>query len=1222
MVAIALLAVAARADLPWTAMPGGRGAPLTIGSGGKPGFTLLSPTATGIRFTNTLSDALAAENQIRLLGSGIALGDVDGDGLCDIYACALARGNALYRNLGNWSFEDITASAGVACARQYSTGAALADVDGDGDLDLLVNSIGGGTRLFLNDGKGRFTESANAGLEKRYCATSMALADVDGDGDLDLYVANYRTTTVRSTGLTVFNVDGKRMVRPEDREQYEFTPEGLLLEHGEPDILYLNDGKGRFTPVSWTGGAFVDEDGKPLTAPQKDWGLSVMLRDINGDGAPDIYICNDFWSPDRIWINDGSGRFRALPRLAMRNSSTFSMGVDFADINRDGHDDFMVLDMLSRDHARRMRQRAMIGQNFNRIEKIDDRPQVERNTLFLNRGDGSYAEIAQLAGIQASEWSWGVAFIDVDLDGWEDALITTGHGFDTQDSDTEDRLAARGPTPSDKVAAKLLQFPRLDVPNFAFRNRGDLTFEEVSAQWGFNAVGVSHGIALADLDNDGDQDVVVNNLNGPLGLYRNNSSAPRVAVRLKGSALNTRGIGAKIKVIGGTSSVEPLTQTQEMISGGRYLSSDDPFRVFAAGNLTNHLLIEVTWRDGRLTRISNASPDHIYEFSQSGSLEIQNPKSKIQNAEGPFFRDVSDLLQHTHYEEAFNDFARQPTLPRKLSQSGPGIAWFDFEGDGTDDLIVGSGRGGELAIFQNKGRGRFTRLPPTDPFTKTMGDQTSIIGWHAESGTTVFIGQSNYETADTNLPAVQRFRSSGGAGSVEPTQTLSLPNASVGPIAVADIDGDGDLDVFVGGRVAPGRYPEPVASRLYRNDGADYKLGAEWPKLGLVAGAVFSDLTGDGFPELVLACDWGPIKIFRNDRGTFTPWDAPVRAFNSQLSTLDTFNGWWNAVATGDFDGDGRLDIVAANWGRNTPHQSYLRNGLHLYYGDLADGGGVDIVEAYVPLERKQVVPWRDLQTLAGIIPSIRERVRTAAAYGDADLPQILGPTLTHASELTANWLDSTVFLNRGNHFEAKPLPIEAQFAPVFGLCVADFDGDGHEDVFLAQNFFGVNSETSRYDGGRGLWLRGNGHGEFTPVSAEESGVRIYGEQRGAAVCDYDNDGRIDLAVGQNSAATKLYHNDRAKPGLRIRLRGPSENPSGFGAVLRVIAGGKAGPAREIQAGSGYFSQNGAVQVMAIPESGAKISVRWPGGKETASGVPPGAREINVDTSGALKVIR
>jgi hypothetical protein len=280
------------------------------------------------------------------------------------------------------------------------------------------------------------------------------------------------------------------------------------------------------------------------------------------------------------------------------------------------------------------------------------------------------------------------------------------------------------------------------------------------------------------------------------------------------------------------------------------------------------------------------------------------------------------------------------------------------------------------------------------------------------------------------------------------------------------------------------------------------------------------------------------------------------------------------------------------------------------------------MVEAYVPLERKQVVPWRDLQTLAGIIPSIRERIRTAAAYGDADLAQILGPTLTNASELTANWLDSTVFLNRGDHFEAKPLPIEAQFAPVFGLCVADFDGDGHEDVFLAQNFFDVNSETSRYDGGRGVWLRGNGHGEFTSVPAEESGVRIYGEQRGAAVCDYDHDGRIDLAVGQNAAATKLYHNDGAKPGLRIVLHGPPENPSAFGAVLRVIAGGKAGLAREVQGGSGYFSQNSSVQVMAIPENGAKISVRWPGGKETSSDVPPGAREINVNTSGALKVIR
>jgi hypothetical protein len=1170
---------ACAASLQWTAIPQGRSAPVSVSADGKPGFTLLHERETGIRFTNTLADARVAENQIRLIGSGVALGDVDGDGLCDIYACALERGNALYRNLGNWKFADIAAAAGVACAGQYSTGATLADVDGDGDLDLLVNALERGTRLFINDGKAKFSEATNPGLERRLGPTSLALADVDGDGDLDIYVANYRTNTIRTTGLSVLNVGGRRMVRPEDRDQYEFTPQGLILEHADPDFLYINDGKGRFSAMSWTNGAFVDEDGAALKSAHKDWGLSVMFRDMNGDRAPDIYVCNDFWSPDRIWINDGGGRFRALPRLAMRNMSTFSMGVDFADINRDGHDDFMVLDMLSRDHARRMRQRAMIGQNFNRIEKIDDRPQVERNTLYLNRGDGSYAEIAQLAGVAASEWSWGIVFVDVDLDGYEDALITTGHAFDSQDSDTEDRIAAQGPLPPEKIGAKILQFPRLNVPNVAFRNRGDLTFEEVSAKWGFDTVGVSHGIALGDLDNDGDQDVVVNNLNGPLGVYRNNSPALRVGVRVKGNAPNTQGIGAKITVVGG-----PIAQTQEAISGGRYLSGDDPMRVFAGGNATNPLSIAVTWRDGTHTVIDQVQPNHVYEIGQTGAIQAPTPSRPNPS---PYFRDVSDLIQHTHHEEAFNDFERQPTIPRKFSQLGPGLAWFDFDGNGMDDLAVGSGRGGQATIVQNRGGGRFGLM---NIVGKSDGDQLSITGWV----TNVLVSQSNYETGVTNFAAVQLR---GGVA-----KELFLPDGSAGAIAVGDIDGDGDLDLFIGGRVIAGRYPEPVTSRLYRRGTNGYQLAEEFPRLGLVSGAIFSDLTGDGFPELILAREWDSLRVLRNDKGQFT--DVTERF------GLSKYKGWWNGVTTGDFDNDGRLDIVAANWGRNSPYQDYVRSGLRLYYGDLADSGGVEIVEAYVEPARKRVVPWRDLQALSAIIPSIRERITTAATYGEADLEQILGGALKRAAQVTANWLDSTVFLNREAAFEAKPLPIEAQFAPAFGTCVADFDGDGNEDIFLAQNFFGVTEQTSRYDAGRGLWLKGNGRSEFAAVPAEESGVRIYGEQRGAAICDYDNDGRIDLAVAQNAAATKLFRNERAKAGLRVRLKGSPGNPSGFGAAMRVIAGDKRGPMREVQGGSGYLSQNSAVQVLAMPEAGAKIWVRWPGGKETTTDVPAGAKEI------------
>lgn len=1197
----------AGAPLEWRVGAGFRSAPLSVPSAGRAGFSQLFEAQTGIAFTNYLSDAAVAENQIRLIGGGVALGDVDGDGWCDVYLCRLEGGNALYRNLGDWKFEEITQRAGVACLNQYSTGCALADVDGDGNLDLLVNSIGGGTRLFLNGGQGRFAEATDSGLSRRFCATSMALADVDGDGDLDLYVANYRTTTVRSTGMKVLNVNGRQVIRPEDRDQYEITPAGLLLEHGEADILYLNHGQGHFSPVPWTEGAFLDEDGKPLTAGPKEWGLSVMFRDVNSDGAPDLYVCNDFWSQDRFWLNESRGgqvRFRAAPRLALRHTSTFSMGVDFADINRDGLDDFMVLDMLSRDHPRRLRQRSLMGQTTtNAIGRIEDRPQVERNTLFLNRGDGSYSEVAGVSGVQASEWSWGVVFVDVDLDGYEDLLITTGHGFDTQDADTEARLAKEGPAPEGKFGGRVLEFPRLNVPNCAFRNRGDLTFEECGAMWGFASAGVSHGIALGDLDHDGDLDVVVNNLNGAAGIYRNESAAPRVVVRLKGSPPNTRGVGARVQFLGGT-----VQQSQEMIAGGRYLSGDDPQRVFAVNGATETRL-EVVWRKGTRSVISNVQPNHVYEIDEGSA--VLAPRHPVPTPPVPVFREVTSF-KHTHVEEPFDDFARQPLLARRLSQAGPGVSWIDLDGDGREDLLIAGGRGGAAGIFRNRGDGGFDSMRVGGVLGKALDDQTTILGWSGATGTTsLLVGQANYETGDTNAPTVHRFEIR--AGRMEPKEALSGLGASVGPLAAGDIDGDGDLDLFVGGRVAAGRYPEPVASRLYRNEGGALSVAKEWNRLGLVNGALFSDLNGDGFPELILATEWGPVRVFQNDGGRF--------AEITESLGLAKYRGWWNGVTTGDFDGDGRLDLVASNGGRNNSYQQFLKDDWRIYFGDLAGRGTVELLEAFDDPEHRRVVPWRDLDAVARSMPWVRERFTSNASYGEATVEQVLGLHFKDAAELRANWLDSTLFLNRGERFEARPLPAEAQWAPAFAVCAGDYDGDCREDLFLSQNFFATDERQGRYDAGRGLWLRGEGQAGFRPVAAQESGVAVYGEQRGAALCDYDGDGRVDLAVSQNGAPTKLFHNERARRGLRVRLKGPPGNLNGIGATLRLQAKSGSGPVREVHAGSGYWSQDGATQVLARPDGKITLIVRWPGGKTTTSEIPDGVWDLSVDTTGRVSTI-
>ena len=632
---------------PWQAGDGYRSRALEIAAPGQTGFTAPAPAQTGVVFTNALSDLAAARNQILLSGSGVALGDVDGDGWCDIYLAGLESGNALYRNLGNWQFVDVTAEAGVACAGQHSTGVALADVDGDGDLDLLVNALAGGTRLFKNDGTGRFTEVLDSGLIRRFGSMAVSLGDFDGNGTLDLYVGNYRTNTVRSTGFDLMVVGNQRQIMPQDRDRLYFTPDGFIREYGDPDVLYLNDGTGRFTPMSWTHGRFLDEAGKPLAAPPRDWSYSVMVRDLNDDLVPDIYVCGDFWSPDRMWINDGHGRFQAAPRHALPITSSFSMGVDAADLDRDGHEEILVLDMLSPEHTRRLVQTVLFGLEQQPVGLPTDRPEVGRNTLFWNRGDGTYAEIAQLSGLHASEWSWSPVFLDVDLDGYEDCLIPTGHGFDTQDADAEDRIRAKGPWPRARFPLKLFEYPRLDLPNLAFRNRGDLTFEEVSQAWGFDLHGLSQGIALADLDNDGDLDVVINNMNQAAALLRNETAAPRVAVRLRGLPPNTRGIGARISVRGG-----PVDQSQQIVVGGRFSSSDDPMRVFAAGSTDARLTIEVAWRSGRRTLIENARPNRLYEIEEAPDpLDPLDPPDLLD----PFFADVSASLGHIYYEELFDD---------------------------------------------------------------------------------------------------------------------------------------------------------------------------------------------------------------------------------------------------------------------------------------------------------------------------------------------------------------------------------------------------------------------------------------------------------------------------------------------------------------------------------------------------------------------------------------
>ncbi|MBL9138464.1 MAG: VCBS repeat-containing protein [Verrucomicrobiales bacterium] len=1218
------LAASAATPPPWQTADGYRFRPLPHQPAAhSPGFSRLSPRETGIHFTNQLAESRSLTNHILLNGSGVALGDVDGDGWVDIFLAGLDGPNALYRNEGQWRFTDITDAAGLVTTHEDATGAAFADLDGDGDLDLLLNGRGIGTRCYHNDGHGRFIDrTAESGTASVAGSMSLALADVDDDGDLDLYVANYRVDTVRdrfSARLTMNRVNGQLVVtayegrpttEPDLVGRFHVDAAGGLIENGQADVLFLNNGSGRFEPVPFTGGRFLDEDGQALREPLYDWSLSAMFRDLNRDGRPDLYVCSDMASSDRIWINQGAGRFRALRREAIRKTSWFSMGIDFGDLDRDGLDDFFVTDMVSREH--RLRQIQVSNHQLvpSKPGVFDQRPQAPRNTLFFNLGDGDFTEAAFHAGLAASEWSWAPVFLDVDLDGFEDVLVVTGFERDVQDIDVANELEAARQSRrlSDAEALTMRRrFPSLHQANLAFRNRGDRTFEETGAAWGFNHVGISQGMALADLDNDGDLDVVVNNQNDAAGIYRNESTAPRVAVRLRGQTPNTAGIGSRIRLVQGTLP----DQSQEVIAGGRYLSSDDPLRVFAAGSTPSSLRLEVEWRSGRQSILTKVQPNHLYEIQESTQSPTPHPTPSAPEPAPSWFEDVTDRLAHRAVENDFDDFARQPLLPRKLGQAGPSIAWHDLDQDGWPDLVIGTGRGGPIGLRRNDRRGGF--VPWTNALTRTIArDLGGLAIWEAEGSSRIITAFSNYEGAAGEPASVKLLDLVAGSVSDAVPPDASDP----GPLALADIDADGDLDLFVGGRLIPGRYPEPATSRLFRRtpEGwiTDTNNSALFQSLGLVNGAVFTDWNADGLPDLVLACDWGPLRLFQNNGAA--GWAETTRELG-----FEDKHGWWQGVTAGDFDGDGRLDLLASNWGTNTRHAPQRSHPFHLYYGDLNGAGQVDLLEAYFDPSLRKMVPWHHLGRVRPALPFVQERFGNFHDFATASIEQIAGDRAGSLKHLSVNWMESTLFLRRGDRFEPQALPGPAQLAPAFAVCVADFNGDGHEDAFLSQNFFATDPEVDRHDGGRGLLLRGRGDGTLTPVLATESGLRVYGEQRAAAVADFDRDGRPDLAVSQNGQVTRLFRNQQARPGLRIRLQGPPGNPYAVGATLRLQSNGKLGPARELHAGSGYLSQDEPIAILTAPGTPESVFVRWPGGRETRSPIPSSSRFVRIHSDGRLE---
>jgi hypothetical protein len=741
-----------------------------------------------------------------------------------------------------------------------------------------------------------------------------------------------------------------------------------------------------------------------------------------------------------------------------------------------------------------------------------------------------------------------------------------------------------------------------------------------------------------------------------VGLYRNESRAPRVAVRLAGRAPNTGGIGAKVEVTpeGG----EVPVQETSMIAGGEYVSDSGETLTFAMGE-AEEATIRVEWptgeetvvegQEGRIYEVRHPGAEPGWAESSSVGDETEGDTTEAQRNEeervdsgsssgvtsdsssAPWFEEITGRLSHQHSDTEYQDFQRQPLLSRRQSQDGPGAAWVDVDGDEQKDLIVGTGRGGELAYFQNEGEGDFTRVQGGDLDQSYERDLTGIVGFPTDEGATVLVGKSNYERQpDDPADPSEILVFEADASGMRLVDRLTFGSDAVGPLALADIDGDGDLDLFAGGRHVPGRYPESASSALFLNQGGEFRRdnsrSRRFQDVGLVSGATFADIERNGRPDLVLATAWGPVRYFRNrGNGRYVERTEEVG--------LDAFTGLWNGVSIGDFNEDGRLDLVATNWGWNSRYGQppgapegidtpMLEHPLRVYYADFDRNGSMDVIEAHYHSEREEYVPYPGLSTMGEALPYLRRRVSSFEQYAQASLPEILGKRRFELADTKeAATVSHMVFLNQGSgdgvQFEGRALPWWSQLTAGFSPGVADLTGDGHQDLLLSQNFFATEVSIPRQDGGRALVLRGDGTGNFTPVKGHHSGVIAYGEQRAAPLADVDGDGRVDVLVTQNGAQTRLFRNVEATPGVEVRLEGEEDNRRGVGATVRFrYEDGELGPATVVSAGTGYWSQHSLTPVLGHGERAVEaVEVTWPDGTTTETPVDTDASSVTVRKS-------
>jgi hypothetical protein len=1140
--------------------------PLAVRSGprGPTLFTTLPPEQTGLRAMNAYDDPamwrqLYHEFNSGAIGTGVAIGDFDGDGRPDIFVVSKTHPNHLFRNLGGFRFEDVTERAGVAGpAGPWKQGAAFADVNNDGRLDLYVCRFGAPNLLYINQGDGTFREEAAArGLALVDASVMAAFCDYDRDGWLDVYVQTNLLDAVR---------------RP----------------HGQRDHLFHNNRDGTFTDVTAAAGIEGETQGHSAT-----W------WDYDEDGWPDLYVSNDFAAPDQLYHNNRDGTFTNVLSLVVPHTPHFSMGADLGDLNNDGHLDLLAADMAATTRYKDNRGMATLRSVLPEDEQHPHAaPQYMQSALFLGTGTGRVLEAARLAGLQATDWTFGVRFEDLDLDGRLDAYFTNGMAREFNNSDLVQR-SMMAASEAERIRV-MRTSPLLAERHLAFRNLGDLRFEPVGAAWGLDHVGVGFGAAFGDLDGDGDLDLVFASYDGELTVCRNDADTGHaVVLDLRGTVSNRFGIGATVRIV---TADGPQMRTLTLARG--YLSTSEPIVHFGLGNNTLIQRLSVEWPSGRRQNFTNLAADRRYTITEPADAPVAPPPVRP----APMFTEVGEAanLAVPNHETPRDELSQQPLLPFRLNRPGPAVAVADFDGDGEDDLALGGVSDESGRLLSNLGGGQFLTYG-ANVFNENTGVADGpILAFDADAdGDLDLLVTKAGVAAPAGDPAYQPHlwvNDGRGRFAAAPAGMLPVLPISAGAVAAADFEHSGRPGIFIGGRVVPGHYPQAPRSVLlawrdgrYADVTAGFALSLE--TRGMVTAALWSDVDGDGWPDLLVAYDWGPVACYRNVNGKY------FEDVTEKLGFASAGTGWWRSLASADFNGDGRPDYVAGNIGLNTRYHASAAEPAVLYAQVVLDGAAPQLVEAQA--EAGQWYPLRPRDLLARAIPSLARRFPTAESYANATLEEVFPPaTLAAATKFAATELRSGIFLSQPDGtYRFTPLPRLAQIAPVHGIVAGDFDGDGRTDLMLAGNSYAPIPETGRFDGGLGWLLRGDGAGGFTPVPPAESGFIVPGDARALAVVDLNQDGWPDVFVTRNNdlALTFLNRGQSGRHSFGVALRSAPGNPTAVGARLTLQLTDGSTQTAEVSAGSGYLAQSSATLFFGYPDSAppVRLRIRWPDGRET-----------------------